>query len=162
MEIEEKKLSPEETKWLSELVDIMDKKPKALMLGIDTNSDFGNVEAFSGEGRDFTPAQSRWIKQLEEHVNALPQTPEFWLLSNIDGFHVGKGYPSNFHGTGYGSYGAVATYSDNYDDFYVESFDVEYGDFSGEFREERDYHEFKTNRGDLKVWHVTTAGKRLQ
>ncbi|EPT2759181.1 hypothetical protein ACVP6W_003464 [Vibrio cholerae] len=153
-------LTEVEQNWLDEFNDVMYKMPKALTLTINSLGD-GQVEVFSPAGKDFTPAQSRWIKRIESVLEAFPNTPEFWTLSNIDGFNVGKGYPSEFHGSGYGVYGAVATYSDNYCDFYIASFPVEYREFSSTDRQEHDYVKLRSCLGDLKVWHVDKDVRRL-
>ncbi|EGQ9728194.1 hypothetical protein FWP31_04880 [Vibrio cholerae] len=153
-------LTQVEQNWLDEFIVVMNKMPKALTLRINSLGD-GSVEVFSPAGKDFTPAQSRWIKRIESVLESFPKTPEFWTLSNIDGFHVGKGYPSNFFGTGYGPWGATATYRDNYDDFYLVSFPVDFMEYSYEDRKEHDWVELRSSIGDLKVWHVDEFGKKL-
>ncbi|EIO3215675.1 hypothetical protein LQI33_002346 [Vibrio parahaemolyticus] len=153
-------LTQVEQNWLDEFTVVMNKMPKALTLRINSLGD-GSVEVFSPAGKDFTPAQSRWIKRIESLLELFPKTPEFWTLSNIDGFHVGKGCPSTFSGTSYGVWGATGTYSDNYDDFYLVSFPVEFGEYSDEDREDHDCVELRSCIGDLKVWHVDEFGKKL-
>ncbi|MCS0096655.1 hypothetical protein [Vibrio cholerae] len=101
-------LTQVEQNWLDEFTVVMNKMPKALTLRINSFGD-GSVEVFSPAGKDFTPAQSRWIKRIESVLESFPKTPEFWTLSNIDGFHVGKGCPSTFSGTSYGVWGATGS-----------------------------------------------------
>ncbi len=156
------KLTEEEKAWLDSFTSHIYKKPKALSLIISPMNDWGNVEVYSQLGKLFTPAQKRWIDTLEEMIANFPDTPEFWMLSNIDGWNIGKGYPSEFHGSGYGSWGATATYRDNYSDFYVESFCVDYGDVPEEERDECDRREIKSNRGDLRVWYVDGTTRKLR
>ncbi|ENI4487392.1 hypothetical protein ABXZ88_003264 [Vibrio fluvialis] len=154
------KLTDVEQEWLDMFIDTMQKMPKALTLRINSFGD-GNVEVFSPEGKDFTAAQSRWIGRLQSILMSFPHTPEFWTLSNIDGFHVGKGYPSTYSGSGYGPSGAEATYSDNFSEFYLVTYPVDYGDFASNERENYDWMYLRTCIGDLKVWNVSENGKRL-
>lgn len=150
-----------ELHWLGEFKRHMAKKPRALSLKIDTLKDYGYVEVFAPAGKQFTPAQARWNATLEKLVSAFPDTPKFWLLSNIDGWHVGKGYPTITSGTGITPSGAMGTYSDNYHEHYVETFDVEFGELTDEERYECESLEIKSSRGDLRTWESSIFGSRL-
>lgn len=154
------KLTDVEQEWLDMFIDTMKKMPKALTLRINSLGD-GNIEVFSPAGKDFTAAQSRWIGRLQSILKSFPHTPEFWTLSNIDGFHVGKGYPSTYSGSGYAPSGATATYSDNFSEFYLVTYPVDYGDFASNERDNYDWMYLRTCIGDFKVWNVSERGKFL-
>ncbi|MEI8659322.1 hypothetical protein [Vibrio sp. Hal054] len=149
-----------EKDWLDAFTLTMLKMPKALTLRINSLGD-GSVEVFSAKGKDFTPAQLRWVQAVESLLATFPKSPEFWSLSNIDGFHVGKGIPSTFSGTGYSAWGAMSTYSDNYSDFYLVSFPVDYLEFADGERNDYDVVCLRSCNGDLKVWNVTETGRSL-
>ena len=150
-----------ESDWVSKLDKHMSKVPKGVDLLINRDSSYGNVEIFSQENMSFTRGQKTWITRLKNIIAEKPDTPEFWLLSNIDGLHVGKGYPTIINKSSYGVNGACSTHQDNFDEHYYSTFSVEYCEVEHDKYELCDHEEIETCVGDFKIWQVGDFGKRL-
>lgn len=139
-----------ESDWLSQFSAVIKKRPSALQLIVDSAGD-GDVEVFSQSGRSFTASERKWIAKIEAVLAVFPKTPEFWVLSNIDGLNVGKGRPSMISSSSYGPGGATGSIRDDFAQFYVFTTDVEYGDISEEKREACEIAYLKTCIGDLRI-----------
>lgn len=148
----------QEKTWIDLFSTLMHKKPKAISLYIDNQRDEGNVEVFSAPDKPFTKAQNNWIKEIENHLNDLPSSEHFWLMSNIDGWHIGKGQPIVYHGSTYGSYGGQCSYDDNFSELTIETFSIEYCNIEQSMRDDCYYHEFCSNRGDFDLKHTYSKG----
>lgn len=147
-------ITENESDWLDRFIRVMKKKPQALCLKIDSQSCSGNVEVFSETGKKFAKPQLSWIQDVQSMLADFPNSPQFWLLSNIDGLNVGKGQPTFFSSTTVGTGGATGSLADNFSSHYIYQIDVDYCDISEEEREECESVEFNTNLGSLKILNI--------
>jgi hypothetical protein len=147
-------LNDAEEKWTDRFSAIIETKPKSLKLIIDSLSCTGNIEVFSQPNTSFTSSEKAWIKQIKKHLGQFPESPEFWLLSNIDGWSVGKGKPSFYSGTTVGTGGATGSLSDDFRKYYHVSFECERDEIGENFRDQCETVELKSNLGDLHIQNI--------
>lgn len=151
----QEKLNAQEESWLTEFDAINKQKPNSLKLILDRESD-GNIVIATQPYKRFTKTHLTWISRLQNCLNQIPDTPGFWLLSNIDGWSVGKGSPSFFSGTTVGEGGATGSLRENFCEFYHCSMDIEYGEFSEEFYSACEYKFINSSLGELKIKNISS------
>ena len=159
MEIE---LTQIESDWLRTFDAHFAKLPSGLSLRINNLSSWGNVEVFSKEGGHFTRGNNAWIEKAKAIIANIPMTPEFWMLSNIDGLHIGKGYPTVISKSSYGASGACSSYSDNFHEYYHTTISVDYGEIDEDEYDVCETAELSTNHGDFKTWEHGDFAKVLR
>lgn len=120
-------MTEQESKWVTKWEKLVEKKPEPLILIIDANSSEGNVDVYLPTGSEENNVHGRWIRNIKKHLKDFPDG-EGWLLSNIDGWHFGKGIPTVKSGTTYGPWGATGSHSDDFWDHYIHTLDVDYGE----------------------------------
>jgi len=147
-------LTDAEEKWTDRFSEIIKSKPKSLNLVIDSTSCTGNIEVFSQPNTPFTSIEKSWIRRIKKHLGQFPETPEFWLLSNIDGWSVGKGKPAFYSGTTVGTGGATGSLSDDFRNYYHVGFDCEREEIEEGFRDKCETVELKSNLGDLQIQNI--------
>ena len=145
-----------EKNWIDQFLGLINKRPSGLRLFIDNEGD-GVVEVQSLPGTDLTRHQKNWINKVKTKLSEFPDSNEFWIISNVDGWSIGKGVPTMTSGTTYGSWGATGTLHDNFHDFYIDTVDVEYGEIDEDYREQIEAIELHSNRGHFKINEATTG-----
>lgn len=153
-------LTEVEQNWLDEFNDVMYKMPKALTLTINSLGD-GQVEVFSQQVKISPLLNLGGLKESSQFWRHSQIRQSFGLYRTLMDSMWEKDTPLNFTVPVTAGYGAVATYSDNYCDFYIASFPVEYREFSSTDRQEHDYVKLRSCLGDLKIWHVDKDVRRL-
>lgn len=147
MEVE---LSLAESEWTNKFIRILVAMPSSLRLRIDAAGD-GNIEIFSMCGTSYSRTDKSWIRKIQSHLREFPATPEFWVLSNIDGWNIGKGKPAFYSGTTVGEGGATGSLSDDFNRFYHFQHEIEHGSIDEAERDECEVTYIKSNLGDLTI-----------
>lgn len=142
-----------EQEWLDAFEKVNQQKPSSLKLILDREGD-GDISIATLPHKEFTKSNLAWISKLKTCLTQFPDFPGFWLLSNIDGWNVGKGSPSFFSGTTVGEGGATGSLRENFYEFYHLSVEIDYGEFGEDFYAECDCETIKSNLGDLKIQNV--------
>lgn len=154
-------LSEIEKEWLWRFEKLTDKLPRGLSLVINRDSSCGDVEVFTEAEQVFSRSHKIWINKFKKLLLEMPKTSKFWVLSNIDGLHVGKGYPTAISKSSYGVNGACSSYSDDFHAFYHTTVHVEYREVDESEYSNHDFEVIKTNLGDFRYWLITDFGKSL-
>lgn len=140
--------------WISTFEKLFSRKSKSLRLLLNAQSSSGEVEVFSPSGKRFTQNQKKWIIELKEHVAKFPEIPEFWLLANIDGWHIGQGSPAFYSTTSVGVGGAQGSLRDDFHEHYLHTFDIEYTDVDEDLYLECDCDTIQGGAGDFKTKNI--------
>ncbi|WP_166256335.1 hypothetical protein [Marinobacter salicampi] len=120
-------LTEAEEQWIDEWLTLINKMPQPLMLMIDAESADGSVGVYLPPGdANRKAAHTRWINRINGHLGQFPEG-DGWLLSNVDGWHFGKGNPTVVSSPSYGVNGACSSHSDDYEDHYCQSVMIPYG-----------------------------------
>ncbi len=150
-----------ERHWLDDFEVQFYKMPKGLELIINNDSSQCNVEVFSETDSAFTRSHKIWINKFKKILESIPKTPEFWVISNIDGLHVGKGYPNMISTTTVGVYGAQGALQDNFHEHFHFSASIEYRSVEPSEYDDREVVELSTNIGDFRYYNINQFGKSL-
>lgn len=143
-----------EHSWVKKFQNVMSAKPDSLQLILDANSCVSDLEIFSEIGTSFTKSDKNWIRRLKMVLKSFPNTPGFWLLSNIDGWNVGKGQPAFYSGTTVGVGGATGSLSDDFASYYHLQVEIDYRELDEAERDECETTAIKSNRGDLRILNL--------
>lgn len=119
-------LTAAEENWVTKWSKLASKVPEPLLLMVDEASSTGDIEVFLPESVEVEARHSRWVERLRKHLENFPKG-DAWLLSNVDGWHFGKGTVTVVSRSSYGPNGACSSHSDDYSDHYLRSLPIDYG-----------------------------------
>lgn len=119
-------LTDTEENWVRKWSKLVSKMPDPLLLLVNAASAGGDVEVLLPDHIEEESRHSRWANRLIKHLKDFP-AGDAWLLSNIEGWHFGKGTVTVVSSSSYGPNGACSSHSDDYSDHYLKSIPIDYG-----------------------------------